>query len=394
MKTTRLRLIAVAAAFLSVMPASMLSAQTTVTVPPIDFSGVIYSNFQYRVDQRAKNFNKFDLERAYLTFRMPAGDRASIRVTTDVFQQQNTPQDAYYAGWTVRLKYAYLQYNYITGKPTDLTAAFRMGSLHTVIIDHEEQFWPRWISQTDVERAGLMSSADIGVATQITLPNKLGEIYVPVTNGPGYASRELDRFKDFQGRLTLTPLSNASAGILKTWAISPWVYQGRVASPFVNSAAPSATSNGPIGAGLDRNRWGVFTGIRDPRLTLGGQYTSFKGQGQTGLNTPASPAVTVDSSGHIISGFVVAKPLAVFDTGFSRLNIVARYDRVTTNTNYNPQGQYHVFIGGLFLDLTRRVAMSVDYQEQLADNYPVVNNVTITPTQPLRTWFVHMVANF
>jgi hypothetical protein len=238
-----------------------------------------------------------------------------------------------------------------------------------------------------------MTSADIGVATQITLPNKFGEIYVPVTNGPGYTSREVDRFKDPQARLTITPLAGGK-GLFSTWAISPWVYKGEVASPFVNSAAPGPTSNGPIGIGLDRNRWGIFTGIRDPRLTLAGQYTQFKGQSQTGLNTPASPAVTIDSTGHILSGFAIVKPLALFDTGYTRVNLIARYDRVTTNTNYNPQAQYHVFIGGIFFDLSRRVAMSVDYQEQLSDNYPVVNNVTITPTQPLRTWFVHMVANF
>jgi hypothetical protein len=394
MTTIRLRSTAIAAAAITLASASMLSAQTTVTIPPIDFSGVIYSNFQYRVDQRAPNFNKFDLERAYLTFRMPAGDRASIRITTDVYQQQNTPQDQYYQGWAIRLKYAYLQYNYITGKPTDLTAAFRMGSLHTVVIDHEEQFWPRWISQTDVERAGLMSSADIGVATEINLPNKFGQIYVPVTNGPGYTSREVDRFKDYQGRFTLTPLANSNAGIFTTWAISPWIYEGRVASPFVNSPAPSATSNGPVGIGLDRNRWGVFSGIRDPRLTAGVHYVNFHGQSQTGLNTPASPAVTVDSTGHIISGFAVLKPLAVFDSTMKWFNVVARYDKVTTNTNYSPEAQYHVFIGGIFFDLNRRVSMSVDYQEQLSNNYPVVNNVTITPTPPLRTWFVHMVANF
>jgi hypothetical protein len=395
MTIARLRSSALAAGLTLLVSASMLSAQTTVTIPPIDFSGVIFSNFQYRVDQRAKNFNQFSIERAYLTFRMPAGDRASIRITTDVYQQTNTPQDAYYAGWAIRLKYAYMQYNYINGKtPNDLTAAFRMGSLQTVIIDHEEQFWPRWISQADVERAGLMTSADVGVATQIALPNKFGEIYVPVTNGPGYTSREVDRFKDPQARLTITPLASTGKGIFSTWAISPWVYKGEVASPFVNSPAPGLTSNGPMGFGLDRNRWGVFTGIRDPRLTLAGQYTEFKGQSQTGLNTPASPAVTVDSTGHILSGFIIAKPLALFDTGFTRLNLIARYDKVTTNTNYNPAAQYHVFIGGIFFDLSRRVAMSVDYQEQLSDNYPVVNNVTITPTQPLRQWFVHMVANF
>ncbi|HZI41254.1 MAG TPA: hypothetical protein VFD67_06105 [Gemmatimonadaceae bacterium] len=392
----RLRSTAVAGAFTVLASASMLSAQTTVTIPPLDFSGVIYSNYQYRVDQVAPNTNKFDVERVYLTFRMPAGDRASIRVTTDVYQQQSTANnaDAYYRGWAIRLKYAYLQYNYVTGKPTDFTAVARMGSLHTVQIDHEEQFWPRWISQVDIERAGLMSSADIGVSTLMTLPNKLGEIYVPVTNGPGYTSRELDRFKDPQARLTLTPLANSTAGIFKTWAISPWIYRGLVASPFVNAAPPGPTSNGPIGIGLERNRWGVFSGLRDPRVQAGAQYTSFTGQSQTGANTPASPAVTVDSTGHILSGFIVVKPLSLLDTGFTRLNLVARYDKVTTNTNYNPSAQYHVFIGGLFFDLNRRCALSVDYQEQLSDNYPVVNGATITPTQPLRQWFVHMVANF
>ena len=53
-----------------------------------------------------------------------------------------------------------------------------------------------------------------------------------------------------------------------------------------------------------------------------------------------------------------------------------------------------MFIAGLWWDLNRRAALSVDYQEQLSNNYPIVNGVTITPTQPLKQWFVHMVANF
>src|SRR6266404_1825343 len=113
---------------------------------PVDFSGVLYANFQYRGDKGpAKSSNKFDLERAYLTFRMPAGDRASIRITADVFQQQNTPNDAYYKGWVVRAKYAYLQYDYL--KSANWTGVARGGLIHNVVIDHEEQFWPRWISQ-------------------------------------------------------------------------------------------------------------------------------------------------------------------------------------------------------------------------------------------------------
>ena len=50
------------------------------TLPPIDFSGTLFANFQYRGDKGpAKGSNKFDVERVYLTFRMPAGDKTSIR---------------------------------------------------------------------------------------------------------------------------------------------------------------------------------------------------------------------------------------------------------------------------------------------------------------------------
>src|SRR5438094_1198151 len=378
----RLRSSALAGALTLLVSASMLSAQTQVTIPPIDFSGVIYSNYQYRNDVQAKDQNKFDVERVYLTFRMPAGDRASIRVTTDIFQQLNAANAAFYAGWAVRLKYAYLQYNYLTGSPSNLTAVARFGMLHTVVIDHLEQFWPRWISQTDVERAGLNTSADVGVATQINLPNKWGEIYGAVTNGPGYTSRELDRFKDPQVRLTLTPLANSRTKLLTTWAISPWYYKGEVASRFVASAPPPAT-NGPVGTGLQRDRWGIFTGIRDPRLTLGAQYTQFKGQSETGLNTGASPRVLVDSTGHIASGFAIVKPLALFDTAYSRLGFVARYDKVTTNTNTD--AAYHVFIGGLILDLSRRASLSFDYQEQLGDKNAIIGGAPVLATPPLKT---------
>jgi hypothetical protein len=368
--------------------ASALRAQTTITIPPLDFSGVIYSNYQYRTDSRARDFNKFDVERVYLSIRMPAGDRASIRVTTDVFQQQTTPNDAYYAGWAIRLKYAYLQYNYITGSPTSFSAAARFGIVQTVVVDHEEQFWPRWISQPDVERVGLFNGGDAGVSTLLTLPNRWGEIYAAVVNGPGYTSREIDRFKDPQLRLTVTPFANRSP-LLSTLVISPWYYKGEVASRFV---AGGAGQVGPVGSGLRRDRYGIFTAVRDPRLTLGAQYGGFRGQGEGGLNTQLSPRTVIDTSGRFASAFVVAKPLAVLDTTYSRFGVVARYDRVTTNTASN--AKYHIFIGGLLFDLTRRASVSLDYQEQLSDNTPIVGGVPIIPTLPLKTYFMHVVANF
>ena len=54
-----------------------------------------------------------------------------MRVTNDGFQQQTPPNDAYYQGRALRLKYGYLYYNYLTGSPTSFSAAPRFAMLQT-----------------------------------------------------------------------------------------------------------------------------------------------------------------------------------------------------------------------------------------------------------------------
>ena len=353
---------------------------TTVSVP-VDFSGVMYANFQYRGDAgAAKSTNKFDVERAYLTFRMPAGDRASIRITADVFQQQTTPNDAFYRGWVIRAKYAYLQYDLI--KSASWNANIRGGLLHNVVIDHIESFWPRWISQSPVERAGFFSSSDAGVAGTISLPNKLGEIYTTIVNGPGYTSRETDRFKDYAARLTLTPLSGSDNKIIKTLALSGWTYVGAVASSFVNGGVGQI---GPVGNSLPRTRSGVFLGVRDPRLSLGAEWDTRKDARETGANTVASPRVEVDSTGRLIAGFATIKPFQLInDKSTFPLGLIGRWDRLKPNTAND--GYINTVIGGLTWDLNKKSAISLDYQEQTPHSGAVI--------AATKTYFLHLVANF
>ena len=350
-------------------------------LPPIDFSGILFANFQYRGDKGpAKASNRFDVERVYLTFRMPAGDKTSIRVTTDLFQQTATGSDAYYKGWVVRAKYAYLQYNYLNGP--NWKALARVGLLHTVFIDHEEQFWPRWISTTPTERAGYFASADAGLATSVSLPHKTGEFYATITNGPGYTSRETDRFKDYAARLTITPWATDASSLLKTLALSGWYYRGAIASKFVSG---NAAEIGPIGSGLDRNRWGFHAGENDPRLTLGADYASRQDQGETGLNTLALPRGVTDSTGTLVAGYAIVRPLSLASgSASSPLSLIARYDRVTTNSRTG--WKYNVVIAGLIWDLSSRASFSADYQE----NTPV----TGAPIAPTKTYFAHFVARF
>jgi len=363
-------------------PVSPPPAQAPATVSiPVDFSGVLYANFQYRGDAgAAKAFNKFDLERAYLTFRMPAGDRASIRITADVFQQQTTPNDSYYRGWVVRAKYAYLQYDLI--KSSTWNANIRGGLLHNVVIDHMEQFWPRWLSQTSVERNGWFASSDAGVATTLSFPNKLGEIYATVVNGPGYTSRETDRFKDYAARLTLTPLGNSDNKILKTLALTGYTYIGAVGSSFVNGGPAQV---GTVGSSLPRTRAGVFAGVRDPRLSAGVEWDTRKDARETGANTLVAPRVEVDSTGRLIACFALVKPFQLLnDKSTFPLGLVGRWDRFKPNTDLD--GYINIVIGGLTWDLNKRSAISLDYQEQTPHNGAVI--------AATKTYFMHMVANF
>jgi hypothetical protein len=349
---------------------------------PVDFSGVLYANFQYRGDAgAAKSTNKFDLERAYFTFRMPAGDRASIRLTADVFQQGTTPNDAFYRGWVIRAKYAYLQYDYLKSA-TGWNALARGGLLHNVVIDHVEQFWPRWLSQTSVERAGFFSSSDAGVATLISFPNKFGEIYANVVNGPGYTSRETDRFKDYSARISLTPFSTAENKFIRTFALTGWTYIGAVASSFV---AGGAGQIGPVGNSLPRTRGGVFAGLRDPRLSLGAEWATRKDARETGANTVAAPRVEVDTTGRLLAGFAVIKPFQLMNAASTfPLGLVARWDRFKPNTD--TEGFVNTIIGGLTWDLNKRTALSLDYQEVTP------HSGAIAATS--KTYFLHLVANY
>lgn len=348
--------------------------------PQLEFSGVLYANWAYRTDRDARAQNRFDLERAYLTFRMPAGNRASVRVTADVFQNTSTPGDAFYRGWAFRAKYAFLQYDALRS-PNGLSATARLGMLQTVVIEHVESFWPRWLSKTAVELNGFFQSADLGLATHVGLPNKVGEIYATVTNGPGYTSRETDRFKDAAARLTITPFANAS-GLVQNAAISVWGYKGAIASRFVSGGTGQV---GPVAEGLQRDRWGVFAGLRDRRVTLGAEFAQRIEEGELGNNTPASPRSVIDSTSTLVSAFAIVRPLELIAPETrSPLAAVARYDRARLSDDAGPATR--LIIAGLIWDLNSRVSMSADFQQALPRDG--------APGSPTKTWFAHFVASF
>ena len=366
-------------------------------VPPLSVSGLVFGSYNYQLPTTPaqlanQNDNGFIVDRAYLTVRAPAGDRLSVRLTTDVYQTSETnAQNAY----TIRAKYAYLQYD--PAKFANGGSMYaRLGILQNVVIDHIENFWPRYLSQSAIERAGFFSSADVGLAAGALLPNRMGELYATIANGPGYTSRERDRFKDYAIRLSLTPFANrADSPLLQTFTLTGWGYKGSTASAFVNGGAGQI---GAVGEALDRSRAGLFVGIKDPRLVLGGELAMRHDGGDAGANTAVSPRTGTTTSGRVLSAVTQIRPFAFTNgTGRSPVGVVARYDLVspstsTTNVTAPPatSNSYHTLIGGVFYDPNQRAQFALDYQETLATS----NELSNAPPAPSKGYYLHFMVNF
>ena len=347
--------------------------------PPVSVSGLIFGNYQYHLSGQSKDFNQFLLDRAYVTVRATVSDRMSVRVTTDVFQSGDQN------GWTIRAKYAYLQYDLLKRAPWN--AAVRAGMLHNVMVEHVEQFWPRFVSQVALERSGAFASADVGAAGLVTLPARLGEVYAHVVNGPGYTRREADRFKDLGARLTLTPLAGRVPGLLSTLAISPWFYEGASASTFVGGGGGGAIA--PVRAGLPRDRYGVVAGLRDPRLTGGAEVGRMRTVTDALGPGPIPTRVVTDARANIWSAFGTLRPLAFANSDRrSKFGILARYDNVESNTATDQR--YHFLIAGLLVDVNARSTLALDYQEQLANS----GAPALPSPGSFRALFAHILVNF
>jgi hypothetical protein len=323
--------------------------------PVVTVSGLIFGNYQYHLSGQSKDFNQFVLDRAYVNVRATLTDRLNLRITTDVFQSGDQN------GWTIRAKYAYLHYDLL--KRAGWSTGIRAGMLHNVLIEHVEQFWPRFVERAPLERSGGFASADVGVAALLTLPARWGEVYAHVVNGPGYTRRETDRFKDYAARVTVTPLAGRVAGPLSTLTISPWIYEGAVASRFERGGGGGAIA--PVGGGLPRDRHGVVVGIRDPRLTAGVEAARMHTVTDT-LGPAATPTRAVsDVRTDLLAAYGVLRPLAFFNAARrSRFGFIGRYDGVEANTAVGDR--YHFLLAGLLVDWSPRSAVVLNYQEQLA----------------------------
>jgi hypothetical protein len=354
-------------------PATPAAATTTVSLP-IEFSGLIFPQFIYggAKGNGTRSANQFQLERAYLTAKAKIGDRLSLRLTSDIYRPGGN------AGYTMRAKFAYMQYDYWTNGAGFMgtNGQVRIGMQQTILNETEESFWPRYVAKIASERAGFFSPADLGASTTLSFGNGIGELFVEVTNGPGYTTPENDRFKDYSARLTLTPFGSTLAHGL---VLAPWYYKGTVASAL----RPSD--------GRKRDRAGVFAGYKTPAFMLGGDIEQSTNEIERAV--PAGVA-TDDRSGKVFSAYTQLRPFAMMSaTGNKSWGILLRWDNVTGDTGYVPNtGDFPVvkgkfMVAGITRDVNSKLSWSLDFQQQSP-------NGASAPALDLRTYNLHVSAAF
>lgn len=341
-------------------------------------SGVLFLNYQYGGPRTNRSQNRFDLDRAYVTARGSAGSNDSVRVTLDVFQQRDDSRDDYYAGWSVRVKYAYLNHDFVRGSGDKLRVYGRLGLIQTVVIEKEEQFWPRGLSPVAVDLNGYFASSDAGAALGIDLPNDMGEVYSTLVNGPGYTSRETDRYKDFQTRVTLTPWAKGG-GPLRGLELSPWFSIGGRASDFISRRGTVQ----PVVEARRKHRFGFLTTYRDNRFTFGAHVARRLEVAETADTTQATTPTTRDVTGHLTSVFAFWRPLATASRT-SPWSLLARVDDVKPD-DISEASQRRYFVGTQW-NLSSRTSVTFDVQSLTPKNG---HN-----TVPSRTYFLHIIANY
>lgn len=344
--------LAAAPVALTAQQTSKPATPTPAAATPIEFSGLLFPQFIYGGPKGngTRSQNQFQLERAYLTAKAKVADRTSIRFTADVFRPGGN------AGWTMRAKYAFVQYDYWMNNEGFMgtTAQARLGMQQTVIIEQDESLWPRYIAKTAVERAGFFSASDLGLSTTIGFGNGMGEVFAMVSNGPGYAQPEVDRFKDWQFRLTLNPIGNAmtpAGGLL----ISPWYYKGTVQSGL----RPAE--------GRKHDRFGVLAGWKSPAFTIGAQLAKSTNENEA---VNGGNVVTTDRTGSVTSAYTVLKPLALMNpNGNKSWGVVLRWDALDSDNGYAPNaGDFapakgHFVVAGVTYDVNNRFSWALDYQQ-------------------------------
>jgi hypothetical protein len=294
------------------MTGGELAAQATATTTPapqITVGGVGYTQWGYNLSG-GRHLDAFDVTRAYLNFNAKFAGGVAIRITPDIYRQQNDSNGALNAlGY--RLKYAYFSYAPGAGNIT-----WKLGMIQTPWLSREEDLWDyRMQGAMAVERYAGMSSADLGLSADTKLASGHLDLNVGVYNGEGYKKPEGDQRKDLMVRASYLLGATNDNSAFGGFRLSGYAQVGH-----------------PTGGGT-RNRFLGMLSYKTSQYTLAAEYEITKD------SAAASPAVV---SGSVISAF------GVYHLSNSKLSLIGRVDLADPNTDVSNNKSTGIIAGASY----------------------------------------------
>jgi len=332
------------------------AAKPAVAINPT-FGATLFGNLLYSVrGTEGKYANRFDFDRVYFTMKTPLAEDWKFQFTTDIYR--NASATSYYNGLAIRLKFAMVDFAPVSN------VSIKFGMIPGPWNGQVESYWKyRGVAATASDKFGLINTADAGVSACYTIPGKVGDVSVYVLNGTGYAAPEANRFKDYVGRVTLSPFTGSDE--LKGLTVSGLAYIG---------------NNGTTLA-LAKNRFGGFVGYTYSCFMVGSEYLIIK-------NAPSNPDSV--QTGNLLSVFAELK--SPFGGCASQFSLIGRFDVNEPNTRKGGDVT-RTYIAGFVWKANDRVWWVVDHQvcktekmlQKAADGTYVDTDVR---------WYLHAIINF
>ncbi len=158
--------------------------------------------------------NQFVLNRAYLTLTKDINEWLSMNITADLFKDSSSDDAG--NGYELRLKYAYLNFKY-------LSTNTQFGMIGTPSDAYDSAIWPYRVQGKHLlDELGIHASADFGISNAGVIGGYMDEDYlkfaskpfagkwggwmIGLYNGPGYTSSESNNNKVVSGLVYVRPL--------------------------------------------------------------------------------------------------------------------------------------------------------------------------------------------
>ena len=326
--------------------ASRLSAQA----PTVTVSGVGYAQYLYQLKKDSSlsgngHQNNFDVTRAYVNVlgKFPAG--LATRVTLDIDGRKAASNQL-----SIRLKYAYLAW---TPEKSPLT--FKLGEIHTPLLDWEEALWDYRMQGTmALERAGYVSSSDFGAGIDGNWGFDKVNLQVGVYNGENYSGTPGDQRKDLMGRVSVKLLNTDMAGRVGGLRVTGYAQYGKPTT------------------GGRRERYLGMVSYKSKMLTLAGEIAATRDSITGGTFSGAAVTPVSAKTGRIYSFF------GVLNVPQSKFGIIGRVDITDPQTGSATNDRQTRIIGGASYQVNPnfRLLGDVDNVSRQGGNYANGFNAT------------------